>query len=163
MEGSLNKNGWDETFPKQGIAEHVSSNLGEWCLVSGPQNTYINRGQSQPEPRRNTRQMKSNIGRDSWKAIEILNCKECNSKRAINIRYILDNEKLLVAWHTPTRDNTIPHFHTIFLKDASRCPNSYAGVCQVSYISHPLFRLHYCSRHFSRLRESELIYTQRYN
>jgi hypothetical protein len=38
---------------------------------------------------------------DSWKAIEILNFKVCNSKRsAINIRYNLDNEKLFVAWHT---------------------------------------------------------------
>jgi hypothetical protein len=43
MEGSLSNNGRDETFPKQQIAEHVSSNLGEWCLVSGPQNTYISR------------------------------------------------------------------------------------------------------------------------
>jgi hypothetical protein len=31
------------TLPVQRIAEHARSNLGEWCLVSGPQNTYISR------------------------------------------------------------------------------------------------------------------------
>jgi hypothetical protein len=39
----LRNNGRDETFPKQQIAEHVRSKLGEWCPVSGLQNTYIGR------------------------------------------------------------------------------------------------------------------------
>jgi hypothetical protein len=39
----LSNNGWDEAFPKQQIAEHMRPNLGELCLVSGPQNTYIGR------------------------------------------------------------------------------------------------------------------------
>jgi hypothetical protein len=39
MEGPLSNNEWDETFPKQRIAEHMRSNLGERCPVSRPQKT----------------------------------------------------------------------------------------------------------------------------
>jgi hypothetical protein len=41
------------TLPVQRIAEHARSNLGEWCLVIGPENTYISRA------------YEKSIGRDS--------------------------------------------------------------------------------------------------
>jgi hypothetical protein len=52
MEGPLSNSGWDETFPKQRIAEDMRSNLGERCPVSGLEKTYLRKnGQRRPEIR----------------------------------------------------------------------------------------------------------------
>jgi hypothetical protein len=80
-EGPLSNSGWDETFPKQRIAEDMRSNLDERCPVSGPENTYLSPDGQRQENDRASGQRQSNC-----KVIIIVQCK---SDRSLKTRYIL--------------------------------------------------------------------------
>jgi nuclear transport factor 2 (NTF2) superfamily protein len=92
----LSNNGWDETFSKQRIAEHV---------IEHPHRSRATELARQ-ESCINCLREKSWEGR-RWDIVRVIEIVWVYKQRTINIRYIPDKVKLFVVWNTQTHYNIL--------------------------------------------------------